>query len=60
MAWAKTTKEVIGDSNHALATGLYGYEFAQAAEIVRDSGFLEEDYLKSGCLKFGILNVSNS
>ena len=36
MAWANTAKEVTGDSNHALATGLYGYEFAQAAEIMRD------------------------
>ena len=28
MNWATTTKLVTGDTNHALATGLYGYEFA--------------------------------
>ena len=36
MAWANTTKDVSGDSNYALASGLYGYEFAQAAELMRD------------------------
>lgn len=35
-AWASTTKSVTGDSNHALALGLYGYQFAQAAELMRD------------------------
>ena len=45
MAWANTAKEVTGDSNHALATGLYGYEFAQAAEIMRDyEGWKSEDF----------------
>ena len=45
MAWAKTTKLVSGDSNYALATGLYGYEFAQAAEIMRDyEGWKREDF----------------
>ena len=36
MAWANTTKDVSGDSNYALASGLYGYQFAQAAELMRD------------------------
>lgn len=36
MQWAKTTKHIGGDSNYALAAGLYGYQFAQAAELVRD------------------------
>ena len=36
IAWARTCKLVSGDSNWALAAGLYGYEFAQAAELVRD------------------------
>ena len=35
-AWANTCKLVSGDSNWALAAGLYGYEFAQAAELLRD------------------------
>ncbi|MCR4994393.1 MAG: alginate lyase family protein [Bacteroidales bacterium] len=45
MAWANTTKDIGGDSNYALAAGLYGYEFAQAAELVRDyEGWSAEDF----------------
>ena len=45
MAWAKTCKAVSGDSNWALAAGLYGYEFAQAAELMRDyEGWTTEDF----------------
>ena len=44
MAWANTTKKVDGNSDVALALGLYGYEFAQAAEIMRDfEGWSSED-----------------
>lgn len=45
MAWAKTTKAIGGDSNYALASGLYGYQFAQAGELVRDfDGWLSSDF----------------
>lgn len=45
MAWSKTTKLVTGDSNYALASGLYGYQFAQAAELMRDyEGWNNEDF----------------
>lgn len=45
MAWAKTCKLVSGDSNWALAAGLYGYAFAQAAELMRDyEGWKREDF----------------
>ena len=45
MAWARTCKVVSGDSNWALAAGLYGYEFAQAAELMRDyEGWSREDF----------------
>lgn len=45
MAWANTCKLVSGDSNWALAAGLYGYQFAQAAELVRDyEGWSREDF----------------
>ena len=45
MAWAKMTKGIGGDSNYALAAGLYGYQFAQAAELVRDyEGWSQEDF----------------
>ncbi|MCR5313190.1 MAG: alginate lyase family protein, partial [Bacteroidaceae bacterium] len=45
MAWARTTKLVTGDSNQCLAKGIYGYEFAQAAELMRDyEGWAKEDF----------------
>ncbi len=45
MAWARTCKHVSGDSNWALAAGLYGYAFAQAAELMRDyEGWKREDF----------------
>ena len=43
--WARTTKAIGGDSNYALAAGLYGYQFAQAAELMRDyEGWKSEDF----------------
>ncbi|MBO4907470.1 MAG: alginate lyase family protein [Bacteroidaceae bacterium] len=45
MEWAKTTKAIGGDTNYALAAGLYGYAFAQAAELVRDyEGWSRDDF----------------
>lgn len=45
MSWAKVTKNISGDSNYALAAGLYGYQFAQAAELMRDyEGWQEKDF----------------
>ena len=35
-AWARTCKKVSGDTNACLAYGLYGYQFANAAELMRD------------------------
>lgn len=47
MSWANTTKAISGDSNYALAAGLYGYQFAQAAELMRDyEGWSREDFAK--------------
>ncbi len=47
MAWANKTKDISGDSNYALAAGLYGYQFAQAAELMRDyEGWKREDFEK--------------
>ena len=44
-SWAKTTRHIGGDSNFALAAGLYGYAFANAAELMRDySGWKSEDF----------------
>ncbi|MDR1121861.1 MAG: alginate lyase family protein [Dysgonamonadaceae bacterium] len=35
-SWAATCKAVGGDTNQSLASGLYGYAFANAAELMRD------------------------
>lgn len=44
-AWASTCKELSGNSNVALAAGLYGYQFANAAEIMRDyEGWAPADF----------------
>lgn len=45
MAWANTTKTVTGNSDAMLAAGIYGYQFAQAAELMRDyEGWSREDF----------------
>ncbi len=44
-AWAATCKRISGDSNTALAAGIYGYQFALAAELLRDySGWAAADF----------------
>ncbi|WEA01439.1 RICIN domain-containing protein [Mucilaginibacter sp. SJ] len=44
-AWATTCKAIGGDSNYALASGLYGYQLANAAEILRSySGWAATDF----------------
>lgn len=46
-AWASTCTRVSGDPNAALALGIYGYEFAVAAEQLRDfPGWKTEDFQK--------------
>lgn len=34
--WSSTLTEITGDSNKMLAAGLYGYQFANVVEIMRD------------------------
>lgn len=44
-AWASINKSITGDSNKFLASGLYGYQFANAAEMVRDyQGWAAADF----------------
>jgi len=44
-AWASTCQSINGDSNKYLAAGIYGYQFANAAEILRDySGWNATDF----------------
>ena len=47
MDWCNTTKAISGSSDACLACGLYGYQFAQAAELMRDyEGWKAEDFAK--------------
>ncbi len=46
-AWASTCTSINGDSNKFLASGIYGYQFANAAEIMRTySGWAAADFTK--------------
>ncbi|RXK86837.1 alginate lyase family protein [Filimonas effusa] len=54
-AWAATCTSINGDSNRWLASGLYGYQFANAAEILRGySGWAAADFDK---FKKWMLNI---
>ena len=47
MDWCNTTKAISGSSDACLARGIYGYQFAQAAELMRDyEGWKAEDFAK--------------
>lgn len=55
MKWCNTTKNVTGSSDQFLAFGLYGYQFAQAAELMRDyEGWKPADFEK---FKQWMLNI---
>lgn len=44
-AWASVCKDIGGDTNASLAGGIYGYEFAQAGELLRGySGWAAADF----------------
>ena len=46
-AWASTCDTLTGDPNKALGAGIYGYQFANAGEIMRDySGWSAADFIK--------------
>lgn len=46
-AWASTCTGISGNSNLSLASGIYGYEFANAAELMRDyEGWNPSDFKK--------------
>lgn len=45
MQWARQCKSLGGDTNISLAAGIYGHEFANAAELMRDyDGWSAEDF----------------
>lgn len=44
-AWASTCERISGDTNTALAGGIYGYQFAVAGELLRDyEGWTADDF----------------
>jgi hypothetical protein len=46
-AWSATLKEITGNADRFLASGIYGYEFANAAEIMRTySGWAATDFTR--------------
>jgi hypothetical protein len=46
-AWAEVCERISGNTNTALAAGIYGYQFANAGEIMRDyQGWAEADFQK--------------
>lgn len=46
-AWASVCKQISGNSNTALAAGIYGYQFAMAGELLRNyPGWKTEDFTK--------------
>ena len=46
-AWASTCTRISGDSNKFLASGIYGYQFANAAELLRSySGWASADFTR--------------
>ena len=55
MSWANVTKNISGTSDQCLAVGLYGYQFAQAAELMRDyEGWARSDFER---FKWWMLNL---
>lgn len=45
MQWTRQCKGLGGDTNISLAAGIYGYEFANAAELMRDyDGWSQQDF----------------
>jgi hypothetical protein len=46
-AWSATLKEITGNADRFLASGIYGYQFANAAEIMRTySGWAAADFTR--------------
>lgn len=60
-AWSSTLKKIMGSSDRFLAAGLYGYQFANAAEILRDyPSWKAADFKRFGQMMldvFGAMNI---
>lgn len=58
--WANTCVLVTGNSNLSLAAGIYGYEFANAAELVRDyEGWDREDFARFQKFMLNVFYTAN-
>lgn len=56
--WSSTLKEVTGNADRFLAAGIYGYEFANAAEIMRTyPGWAPAYFNGKGVVRYGISTV---
>jgi hypothetical protein len=59
-AWSGTLQSIEGNSDRYLAAGIYGYEFANAAEIMRDyPGWKREDFARFQTMMLGIFYTMN-
>jgi concanavalin A-like lectin/glucanase superfamily protein/alginate lyase len=58
--WASTLKEVTGNSDRFLAAGIYGYQFANAAEIMRTyPGWAKDDFARFQNMMLAIFYAMN-
>jgi hypothetical protein len=59
-AWAGTLKQIQGTSDRYLASGIYGYEFANAAEIMRTyRGWKPEDFAQFQTMMLDVFGTMN-
>jgi hypothetical protein len=59
-AWSATLKVISGNADRWLAAGIYGYEFANAAEIMRDySGWSSTDFNRFKSMMLNIFYPMN-
>lgn len=58
-AWLSTLTAIGGDTNAALAAGIYGYEFSNAAEITRTySDWVSADFARFKTMTLNVLSDS--
>jgi len=59
-AWSSTLKQISGSSDQCLAAGIYGYEFANAGEIMRTyHGWKPEEFARFQQMMFEVFYTKN-
>jgi len=59
-AWSSTLTEITGSSDSKLAAGIYGFEFANAAEIMRSyAGWKPEDFARFQAMMLNVFYPMN-